>query len=364
MAASTERIVLPNLNGLRFLAALSVIIYHVFGVEVLNGHYGVILFFVLSGFLITYLLLAEQDKTSTISIGKFYVRRILRIWPLFYMIIFLAGFMIYFFHTSETFRMYISNLPYYIFFLPNLLFALDKGSPFADILWSVGSEEQFYLLWPFLLLSIPRAYLLYALLLIIFLFTVLPHVLDYINNNKFQNTHDTLRVTSDMMRRMCFNAMATGALLSFLYHTKEKFIRPLFHPVVQVTALAVLLFIWFKNVEFRFFNDEIYAVFFGIIILNAAMNPRTFFKLGHKALEYLGKISYGLYVYHLIVIFLVLRYCYFFGAEGEVKNILALVYALSGTILISAISYEFFEKPFLRIKDRRFTIIHSGQKTN
>lgn len=359
---ASDRIVLPNLNGLRFFAALSVVIYHVYGMGTLNGHYGVVLFFVLSGFLITYLLLTEQDKTSTINIGKFYVRRILRIWPLYYLILLLAGILIYLFHNSETLRAFGANLPYYIFFAPNLLFALDKGSPFADILWSVGSEEQFYLFWPVLLLSVPRAYLMYALIVIIILFTVAPHVLDYINHHYYNNSKSVIAITSNMIQRMCFNAMATGALVSFLYKTKKESISRLFHPVVQVLTVIVLLACWLTNYQFRYFNDEIYSIFFAIIILNLAMNPATLISFNNRVWEYLGKISYGLYVYHLIIIFLVLKYCYYFDASQQVKNLLTLIYTLTGTILISSVSYEFFEKPFLRIKERSFSIIRSGHK--
>jgi peptidoglycan/LPS O-acetylase OafA/YrhL len=170
-----------------------------------------------------------------------------------------------------------------------------------------------------------------------------------------------MTVSSDMMRRMCFNAMATGALMSFLYRTKEKIVRPLFHPLVQVLTVVTLLVCWVSNYEFRLFNDEIYAIFFAIIILNLAMNPKTLISFDNRVLEYLGKISYGLYVYHLVVIFLVLRYCYYFD-NPALKNIMTMAYALLGTILVSSASYEFFEKPFLRLKEKRFSIIRSGQK--
>src|SRR6266446_4521409 len=87
---ATKKVHFPNLTGLRFFAAMSVLIYHFYGLEVLNGHYGVILFFVLSGFLITYLLLEEHDMYGTISLRQFYIRRILRIWPLYYWAIILS----------------------------------------------------------------------------------------------------------------------------------------------------------------------------------------------------------------------------------------------------------------------------------
>jgi peptidoglycan/LPS O-acetylase OafA/YrhL len=83
-----NKVYFPNLNGLRFFAAFSVMLYHFFGEGLINGHYGVVLFFVLSGFLITYLLFEEKEKFGKIEIKKFYFRRILRIWPLYYLVYF------------------------------------------------------------------------------------------------------------------------------------------------------------------------------------------------------------------------------------------------------------------------------------
>src|SRR5262245_59932952 len=100
-SSDTDRVYFPNLNGLRFIAALAVIIHHIeqqkadfclpnsFGAAPIQlfGELGVVLFFVLSGFLLTYLLLEEEKTTATIGIRNFYIRRILRIWPLYFLII-------------------------------------------------------------------------------------------------------------------------------------------------------------------------------------------------------------------------------------------------------------------------------------
>jgi peptidoglycan/LPS O-acetylase OafA/YrhL len=359
-AALTERIVLPNLNGLRFFAALSVIIYHVYGITVLNGHFGVVLFFTLSGFLITHLLLAEIDQTKTIDVAKFYLRRVLRIWPLYFLILFLAGVIFYCWYTAEDLQNYYHSLPYYIFFLPNLLFVLTGGVPLIAILWSIGSEEQFYLFWPLLMLNVSRNYLLYALIAIVLAFTLTPHVLDYLNAHKFNN-NNTIKVIANLMQRMCFNAMATGAIMAVLFKKGSGLMKYFFHPVVQIGALIGVLGLWLSHTEFRYFNDEIYSILFVIVIANMALNKNNLVSLKHRVLEYLGKISYGLYVYHQVVAFLVFRFVWWLiPAATPGQPILKGIIVTLATIAVAGLSYEYFEKPFLRIKDRKYSVVHSG----
>lgn len=128
-----SRIYYPNLNGLRFFAALSVMIYHFYGTKTLNGHFGVTLFFVLSGFLITSLLLEEKQQTETISIPKFYIRRFLRIAPLYFFIIILSSISFFYAESANT-SIYKEALPYYLFFLPNLALVLKISLPYAGVL--------------------------------------------------------------------------------------------------------------------------------------------------------------------------------------------------------------------------------------
>lgn len=167
-----DKIYFPNLNGIRAIAAIMVIIHHIeqflgimgkpnyFENPIIMqiGKLGVTLFFVLSGFLISYLLFAEEKKERTIFIKEFYIRRILRIWPLYYLIIFLSFFIlpnIEWFYLPQFWEPIQQHLGLYLslflLFLPNL--ALSKGVilPYGSQSWSVGVEEQFYLIWPVLM---------------------------------------------------------------------------------------------------------------------------------------------------------------------------------------------------------------------
>ena len=169
-----NKIYFPNLNALRFTAALLVIIHHIeqfkriYHLDSLYGEspfissigpQGVSLFFVLSGFLITYLLLSEEKKSLNINIPKFYIRRALRIWPLYFLVVILSLFVLpyitilnlpgYDATVTQTFLGY--KLLLYIFFFANIVFAIFGLVPYCAQSWSIGTEEQFYLVWPILL---------------------------------------------------------------------------------------------------------------------------------------------------------------------------------------------------------------------
>ena len=168
-----QKVYFPNLNGLRFIAAFFVIIHHIEQIKSISnidnfwdnpfvgiiGKLGVVLFFVLSGFLITYLLLTEEYSFQKISIRKFYMRRILRIWPLYFFIITLAFlvlpninlFVLPNFGKDVIYSNLFSKLLLYVIFLPNLVLPLLGIVPYASHTWSIGTEEQYYLVWPVIL---------------------------------------------------------------------------------------------------------------------------------------------------------------------------------------------------------------------
>jgi len=173
--SGTGRLYFPGLHGLRFSAAALVMMSHIEQLKNdeklsnLNnvtfigksGDYGVSLFFVLSGFLITFLLLQEEKTTGTIDIRKFYTRRILRIWPLYYLLVLLGFFVLPYCMEASGLQnvlrtAYWQKLILFLFFLPNLSMVAFPQVPFTAQAWSIGTEEQFYLIWPVLLKKFKR----------------------------------------------------------------------------------------------------------------------------------------------------------------------------------------------------------------
>jgi peptidoglycan/LPS O-acetylase OafA/YrhL len=379
----------PGLNGLRFLAALSVIIGHVelvkSGYDIYNfrgaipflektsGHLGVILFFVLSGFLITYLLLAEKRKYDRVSIKKFYIRRVLRIWPLYFLIL-LIVFLLFpiISHDRESFAFFksghiVKSLLLYIFFLPNLAFQLGIWAPLGAHLWSIGVEEQFYLSWPLLVNSFRKK----ILLILVFIFvgvSLIPHAAGFaLNHFSFGPGLTTFIKQFGLFFQIAkFNSMALGGIMAWIYfEKKEALLRIFYNRFVEISIFVLGFGLWILGFMPSIFGDEFYSLLFGIIILNVATKPNPIIRLENKIFDYLGKISYGLYMYHWLAVVLLI-----YGIRAACPslempsnalyyNLLMYPMAIIMTIGLSSLSYELYEKWFLKLK-KKFTKIASG----
>lgn len=360
-----------NLDGWRFLCFLSVFFFHSFHTDLPsikenstyqfikkdifgNGNLGVNFFFVLSGFLITYLIIQEIKKTNKLDIISFWKRRILRIWPLFYFCVFF-GFVLFpiiksaFGQTStET-----ANWPMYIGFLNNFDL-INNGLPDASILgvlWSVAIEEQFYFLWPILLAIIPLRHY-WTVLIGIILSSI---VFRLLHNNPVLYEHHTLS---------CIGDMAIGALGAWLILFNNKFLQ-----FITKLPRYSIVFIYLSFIFVFFFRDEFLLVdsFFKpferiaiaivilFIILEQNYSLHSFYKMSKfKLLSSLGKMTYGMYCLHFIGILVALKITSRLGLNSQLWHVLILEtsIALSITIVISKISYNYFEMPFLRLKNK------------
>lgn len=368
----TKKIYFENLDGLRFLCFLSIFFFHSFQTDYIpikstgiyqlvkrdlfgNGFLGVNFFFVLSGFLITYLLIEEKKLNGQIDILNFWIRRILRIWPLFYLCVFF-GFVIFPAlktafgeQPNET-----ATIGYYLTFTNN--FELDiKGAPDASILavlWSIAVEEQFYLVWPILLYFSPIKN--YHLIFIIII--VVSSIFRTLNLNYNHYDHHTLSNIGDM---------AVGALGAWLILTKEKFKEKIMnlHSVFILSFYVSFLFIFIfrdellssKNFVIEVVERPITALIILFIILEQCFSKKSLFKMSDfKLISNLGKISYGLYCLHFIAILIVTTLTKKLLINTETWQVLVFEpsFALILAVIISLISYHFYEKPFLKLKDR------------
>jgi len=373
---SNPKIYFPNLNGLRFIAAFLVIVHHIEQFKKISnidnywgvvpivgmiGKLGVLLFFVLSGFLITYLLLAEEHSFKKISIGKFYMRRIIRIWPLYFLIIILAFFVLpninLFilpgFGKDVVYSNLLLKLFLYVIFFPNLVLALVGVVPYASHTWSIGTEEQFYLVWPLALKYFVK-YRLALMLFIIFSYVIFVALL----KTEYTDFLPYKSVISEFMS--CFNidCMAIGGIYAILLFQKSKSLNVLLNSYLFYATIILVVLLIKKDVYFSNLHNEVYSVLFGIIILNFAANDKMKISLENRVLNYLGNISYGLYMYHPIGIVLAL-------AISTSINLPTnwLVYPLSFllTITIAGLSYKYYETFFLKFK-RKFAKINSGME--
>ncbi len=362
-----SKVYFPNLNGLRFFAALAVIIHHteqfksIFGIEnywklsfiKIIGNLGVTLFFVLSGFLISYIILSEKKKNGNINYKNFFMRRALRIWPLYFLIIFLSFFCFPYFEVlnfklsanlNEDFYL---KLILFILFLPNFVLRIFPTTPFASQTWSIGVEEQFYILWP-LIISYTKNILRLFILLII-LFPIIKFILYYISIKT--GSDDAWFYTSKIFSDLSISSLALGSLSAYLVlEKKTRILNLIYNKWVLRTYSAFLFILLIYGEELPYLHYEIYSVLFTIIIVNLATNSRTIkISFENKVLNYLGKISYGIYMFHPFCIVLSINLM----SSLEVHNTIYLyLLVLLLTILISGCSYHFFELRFLNLKNK------------
>ena len=373
-----QKIYFPNLNGLRFIAAFLVIIHHIEQIKSISnvssywgtipfigiiGKLGVILFFVLSGFLITYLLLAEEKSFKKISIKKFYMRRIIRIWPLYFLIIILAFFILpnieLFTLPGYSKEVVYSNLIWklllYVIFFPNLVLTLLGIVPYASHTWSIGTEEQFYLVWPVILKYVKRHRILLMVVIIISYlavkFLLLTSFVDYIPYSY---------VIKSFWNSFPIDCMAIGGLYSILLFQKSRYLKYILRNDLFYFSICLVTLFMIIGVNIPYIHYEFYSVFFGLIIINFAVNDKMKISLENNILNYLGNISYGLYMYHPIGIVLALS----IGLSFDIQTNW-FIYPLSFifTILIAGLSYKYFESFFLKFKVQ-FSKIQSGNTIN
>jgi len=361
----------PGLDSLRFLAALFVVIGHVpltqssVGLPAYagqtffyRGSTAVSFFFTLSGFLITYLLLEEHRSTGRISVRRFYLRRVCRIWPLYFLVV-LFGLVFYnvllpalSIDYPVAYRWPVA-LGLYVFFLPNLVNSLYTVGGILNPSWSIGVEEQFYLTWaPLVRRWRHRLPELCASVLTFFLAVAVL--------NHYQVFGAGWR--EKFVGQLQFHYMAAGGLCAyFLHRHRERFLGLVVWRSrwLQWVLLAVLVdfyvtgFLPWSWLAY----DLVQPILYCWLIVTVAANPRSVVPQAHPTLESLGKISYGIYMLHMPVVYatswLFLRTTWWHGRP-------ALYYAafylavVSGTLTLAGLSYRFFELRFLRIKERRF----------
>lgn len=363
----------PNLNGLRFIAAFFVIINHIEQLKVFYnlgdgiisdfarniGKLGVMLFFVLSGFLITYLLITEERLVGVISTKKFYIRRFLRILPLYILVIIVVFFILQNFSFWEIPGLknpvednFISIFLLHIFLIPNVATAVYGFIPYIAQAWSIGTEEQFYLMWPVLLKKFKRHRLTLMISIVIFHFSI-----RVVLSNKLPFSIPYRDIINKFWMHFNIDSIAIGSIFAILLLNKNKVLKYIlntnfFYFVTLITAIFLVVGVRVSHLHYQF-----YSLLFGILIINLAVNKDLKNILEGKLIYYLGKISYGIYMYHFIVLIPVLMAVSKFNFDNSII-IYMLVFTI--TIAISSLSYHYFEAFFLKIK-AKYAFINSGK---
>lgn len=370
MNSGKKGVYFKNLDGLRGIAALAVVFFHaanwfpspdttfyrtlyqILSFHNLGGDLGVLFFFILSGFLITYLLFQEGSAFGRIGLGNFYMRRLLRIWPLYYLSVGI-GFWLFplLFSQHALPASQNSDIGMYLIFAGNFDH-IQTGAPTNGLLgvqWSVAVEEQFYLIWPLLFLLLGRAktfpyFMMGLLLLSEWFYSQSPGPVRYfhfLSNVRF---------------------LAFGALLAwtaFFHKSKLEAVfakcKPWIHVFIYAFGLGLLFFqkpLSEASLYMAYGLHFIPLLFFGFVILEQNYSVNSFFKISRiPYLSWLGKISYGIYLTHMMAIYCVLALL----PGGTAYYFLKIVLSIILTIFISHLSYTYFESYFLKLKSKFMT---------
>ena len=348
---------IPNLTALRFFLALLVILYHIslfcehrgfpfFDSAAFSnkGPEAVYLFFSLSGFLIIRQLYLEKINQQTILLFSFFLRRILRIWPLYYLIL-LFGFLYYRVLLPHFGFPYDHNydlaegILLSITFFPNI-FATYKPGGIIEILWSIGIEEQFYLFIAPLFFLLPSKKILPFLAL----FTGIYFAIFFSESIHF------LSLYSMFFFYFSFSGICSILLLNPIFSaTLEKF--RIFIFVIFIIYLSTFLF---NNNLSKPMYHLFSMILFGLTIGSLSTKPISF--LENKPLNYLGNISYGIYIFHAIAMQFVGLLYLKLHIPLKVPPILSILIfhllVLTITIIVSHLSYQYYESYFLNLKQK------------
>jgi peptidoglycan/LPS O-acetylase OafA/YrhL len=366
MAHTPRRFYQPELDGLRFYAFLGVFVYHtlpeqpafyrslhlplapLWGAVAKSGASGVDLFFALSAFLITSLLLRERQQTGGISLQSFYIRRILRIWPLYFAVLAVAVVLA---HTVSG-----QSLPWY-YLVGYLLFAGNWinavfGHPLSVCgpLWTVSIEEQFYLLWPVLMRMLGRRGMIVAAV-VTFLLATLSQV-----GVALAGLSGSYVYYGSVSRS---GSLALGILLAMFADRLPRLTRCMRGLLLAVGIMGwIAASAWLIDqpgpVDMRAVLGRLVVSVGAVFILCACLHSRSRLVRNDWVVR-LGKISYGLYMLHFLGLLFMLDLLH--PAWGW-KLLATKALGLALTVLLAWASYRWLESPFLRLKDR-FAIVLS-----
>lgn len=350
---------LPNLDALRFVLAALVLMFHLpqlcrnQGLPYFNdfpifnrGTEAVYMFFVLSGFLIIRLIYQEKIK-GKFSIRKFYMRRILRIFPLYYLIV-IFGFLFYqvilpwleipFENNYDV----MEGVLLCLFFLPNVFGHLYAPGGILEILWSIGIEEQFYLLIAPLMFFIKPKRILLVLASLTFLYFVIFHGTKFEILKQYQFVY--------------FFVFAGGVtaileLKNYLAFLKTSILFPL------LIVMLTLLYFTTNMLQFEmdWIQNLVTSILFSLFIHTLAYNNYGI-EIKNKTINYFGTISYGIYMFHAIAlnftVFIFLKMKFISNLTDSIVVILINILTFAITILLAHLSYQYFESYFLKLKQK------------
>ena len=349
---------IKQIDGLRGISIISVVLYHFFPETFVGGFIGVDIFFVISGFVISKILIEEFNLNKTISIKNFYVKRIKRIFPAFFLVIFASTIFSYFillptylvdFSKSSLASIFFSS-NFYFFFTNQSYAAISSNFKPLLHLWSLSVEEQFYVFFPIFILFFLRFFKNNYFLTVIISLSILLYIFSHILENLYYGSSFYLLPTRTVQ-------FLIGCLVAYLYLKKDENFnfQSLISPLFYLSTIAIIIFIFFIT------NENLYPSYYSLPVMfgSAVLIYSTKFKilensfLSSYLLVWFGKISYSLYLWHY-PIFVYANYLDLLNSRLNQTLFLIL------SVIFAYISYNFYEKKFRYVYSFSKTILISG----
>lgn len=345
----------PALDGLRGLAILLVVVYHNFGfINVFFfGWLGVDLFFVLSGFLITDILLRTLGEKNFLR--NFYIRRMLRIFPLYYLSLVLFLFVLPALFKNFDVSYYQEHQAWLWTYLQNWLYIFNNpGSQTNTLnhLWSLAVEEQFYLLWPLVILLLRNPKYIFVFISILLAAVLGLRLYAWINqvaDLAYFNLYTFTRI----------DGICIGCMIALLQRINPGFLKKYTSIIVLAFALLNFAFYYINSLyDFGFpylalAGYTTFAMIFGLLVQEAVTRETTIINVlfDNAFLKFFGRISYGFYIFHWPVYILASPWLSTLFT-GSWKQFMVSLSATVIAIVISWFSYRYFESIFLKMKTR------------
>ena len=352
-----------QLDAIRGLSFLAVYFFHAFHPQFGQGFAGrmgqffynnlvlsIDIFFILSSFLLTWLGINEYKAKGNFSFFNYFIRRALRIWPLYFLLMLCAFVFLPFAAKALYWPLSLPPANYYIFFISN--FYLEGHVYFLRFLWTISVEEQFYLVWGICLLFFQRQLII---CMVVFSAVSIGYTV-YAVSRVLHHDYNTLTYLFDF---------AAGILAAVVLHKGGRVVEffismKRFQSILFIGTLPVLFLFLFlltdhagkaKAAWLDLAGRYAFIIYTGFFILDQMVNERPVLKLkASRFLVYTGKISYGLYCFHGIV--LTFGILLFQQMKLPVPVAVQAIVLLAANYLVAALSYRFIESPFLTMKNR------------
>ncbi|MBS7563819.1 acyltransferase [Mucilaginibacter sp. Bleaf8] len=354
---------IPSLNGLRAISIFIVIIYHlslggfisqngplnVLSPILFNGALGVNIFFFISGYLITTLLIGEYDRKGHISLGKFYIRRTIRIFPAYYFMLLVYAVLQLCGYFKITGWEWLSAVGYVRQFY-------QEGTSELGHLWSLSVEELFYLFWPFIFIKAGKNRSLITIILIAI--TALYRIFSYEFPPSFY-LHHTIFYSADALLIGCLFALHNEKIKTFVQRWKypvlffggtlvfslylEKYTYHLMSDLMRAHQTNTKIFAFSAIVHGLFGSlGSISIGLIGLVVVSSIYNKGIWFTiLNAKIMDYIGKLSYSFYLWQQL-----------FTADRRYLHQFPIIVILLFIIIAAHISFYIIEQPFLKLKQR------------